>query len=139
MRADDAIKYAAAKLAHCTDWACDSIGGSMCDVDHSVETDAIGEAVGELYCLAAEFGDPKTYSNGRIVQSRIWIVENELTTEVVWHPLPDGEGPQTWRGELSSGHPDLPSPGRYEVPTDPVTQQVFVKVFRDAGAVVPDA
>lgn len=46
--------------------------------------------------------------------------------------LPFGE-PRSWRGTLSSGDPDIPSPGIFEVSTDPSTQQIHTRVIRIAG------
>lgn len=130
MRADDALKYAAAKLASCTDWATDSIAGSMCaSGGHEDETDAISEMTTEVVRLAALFGNPLRYSDGRMVKSGAWI-DNGMRTEHVWHPDPVQEEPQSWRGHLHSGHPDVPSPGIYEVSTEPSTQDLHVRVVR---------
>ena len=57
MRADDALKYAAAQLRAQTDWALDSIGGSLCET-HEDELDALHNAIAEVSELAEQLGDP---------------------------------------------------------------------------------
>lgn len=98
MRADDALKYAAARLRARTDWALDSISGSTCDHHgHEDELNAISDGIKEVAALASQFGDPLRYSDGRIVQSSKWIDEG-LSTGHVWHPVPELEEIQSHRG-----------------------------------------
>jgi len=132
MRADDALKYAAARLRAYTDWALDSIGGSMCDHHgHEDESNAISDGIRDVSNLASQFGDPLRYSDGRIVQSSKQI-DNGLSIGHVWHPVPELEEIQSHRGNLLSGDPDVPSPGIYEVTTYPDTQEIHVRVVRTA-------
>lgn len=129
IRADDALKYAAAQLTSCTDWACDSIAGSLCDHGgHEDELDAINATAAFIQGLAARFGDPNRYSDGRHVKSQKEVVEG-LRTEHIWEPNPYAEEPSSWRGNLHSGHPDIPSPGVYEVSTSPFTQELHIRVL----------
>ena len=127
----DALKYAAALLKSRTDWACDSIGGSMCGGHHDTELDAVTDAVTDVLGLAAQFGDPRVYSDGRLVESGAWI-QNGLYTSHVWHPDPTAESPQSWRSHLPSGDPDIASPGCYEVTLTPATQDIHIRVVRVA-------
>jgi hypothetical protein len=137
MRAEDALKYAAAILTKRTGWACEAIGTSEeCgtsemygDDVHGDELTAISAAVDEIRALAARFGDPRRYSDGRPIGTYAEIVPG-FHTEHIWLPNPAEEKPRSWRDELPSFDPDLPSPGRYEVSTDPATQQVHVRVMR---------
>lgn len=132
MRADDALKYAAALLKSRTDWTLDGIGGSMCDQGgHELELDAIAHVVDDIRQLAAQFGDLNRYSDGRLVKSNKEI-ERGLTTEHIWHPVAELEDVCSHRGSLLSGHPDVPSPGVYEVTTYPQTQDIHVRVVRTA-------
>lgn len=133
MRADDALKYAAAMLQSCTDWALDSIGGSLCEANdgHDDELDAVHEAVARVAKLADQFGDLNRYSNGRVVKSHKRIADG-LVTSHVWHPDSSQEKSESWRGNLLSGDPDVPSPGIYEVTTYPATQEIHVRVVRTA-------
>ena len=128
VRADDAIKYAAALLQQRLAWTTDTIGGSDCDVDHETELDAILEACTEIQALAAQYGSPHRYSDGRLVVSHAEI-QPGLTTEHVWQPDPAQEQARSWRGNLPSD-PDVPPPGIYEVTTTPQTQDVHVRVVR---------
>lgn len=132
MRADDALKYAAAILEDRARWALDSIGGSCCDdqTGHELESDSIFEITEDIVKLASQFGDPNRYSDGRSVRSSTWIEKDSLSTGHVWHPDPAQERPASWRGHLLSGDPDTPSPGIYEVTTNPVTQDIHVRVVR---------
>ena len=130
MNGTDAIKFIAARLAERTDWAIDSIGGSGCDHDHDDELNALMDAVAEVRTFAAEFaGDPHHYSDGRLVRSHTMITDN-LGTSVVWHPLVDRDQPRSWRAALPADEQDAPSPGLYEVETDPTTQTITVRVVR---------
>jgi hypothetical protein len=131
IQASDALKYAAALLKSRTDWTCDSIGGSMCDGDHELELDALDDTVKEILALAALFGSRRRYSDGRRVESTVEI-EQGLVTSHIWQPDPGVEQPQSHRGHLLSGDPDIPSPGIYEVTTNPATQELHVQVVRMA-------
>lgn len=132
MRADDALKYAAALLDSRTGWALDAIGGSMCDYGgHEDELDAIHDAVREVMRIASLAGNPRHYSDGRVIQSSKEI-EYGFVTSHVWHPDPSFEEVSSHRGPLPSGDPDLPSPGVYEVTTYPSTQDIHVRVVRTA-------
>jgi hypothetical protein len=131
--AADALKYAAAILNSTTGWALDSIcscpSDTSMDIGHEAEVEAIGGVVGEIKELAAQFGDPRRYSDGRRVKSSAEI-ERGFVTEHVWHPDPTAEQPSSHRGCLSSGDSDVPSPGVYEVSTHPATQEIHVRVVR---------
>jgi hypothetical protein len=129
IRPDDALKYAAAILKSRTDWCCDSIGGSLCNGDHETELDALDDTVREVLALAASFGSRRRYSDGRLVESSVEI-EQGLVTSHIWYPDPGAEEPRSHRGHLLSGDPDIPSPGIYEVTTDPATQDLHVRVVR---------
>lgn len=133
MRADDALKYAAAVLHARTDWVLDAIGGSLCEgaAGHETELDAVADIVAEINGLASEFGDRGTYSDGRKVKSGAWIDDDHIRTEHVWHPDPAQEKPQSWRGNLLHD-PGTPCPGIYEVTTYPATQEIHVRVVRTA-------
>lgn len=132
MRADDALKYAAAMLRSCTDWALDSIGGSTCDQDgHETELDAVYDTVSLVVSLANTFGDRRVYSDGRRVESTKEIAPGFVTSHV-WEPDATAEESKSHRGNLPSGDPDAPSPGIYEVTTYPLTQEIHVRVVRTA-------
>lgn len=128
----DAFKYAAAQLEYTTSWALDSIGGSCCEAGHDDELDALHDAIREVRNLAARLPDPLHYSDGRVVRTHTWIVQDELSTEHIWHPEISEEKATSYRGDLPSGDPDLPSPGLYEVATNPEDQSVHVRVVRTA-------
>ncbi|BCI55009.1 hypothetical protein NIIDNTM18_42870 [Mycolicibacterium litorale] len=130
MRADDALKYAAAILKQRISWTTDEIGGSMCDTDHELQLDAISEIVRDIEALAARFGDVNHYSDGRAVKSGAWI-EDGAYTEEIWHPVVSEDSTRSWRGHLMSD-PEVPCPGIYEVTTDPATQEIHVRVVRIA-------
>jgi hypothetical protein len=128
-KATDVLKYAAAILRERTDWTTDAIGGSECDEDHETELDAIDAIGKEITSLAAQFGDLHHYSDGRRVKSSKEI-QLGLTTSHVWHYDPQQEERRSWRGNLPSGDPDVPSPGIYEVTIDPECQEIHVRVAR---------
>lgn len=132
MRADDALKYAAALLHARADWVVDSIAGSLCEGadGHEAELDAIADISAEIDRLAADFGNRLVYSDGRVVKSGTWI-DNVVYTEHIWHPDATQEESRSWRGRLISD-PGVPSPGLYEVTTYPVTQEIHIRVVRTA-------
>jgi hypothetical protein len=129
--ASDALKYAAALLKERICWTTDMIAGSGCDHDgHERETDALNDIGDDILALATRFGDPRRYSTGRLVWTSTEIVGGVVHSHV-WHPDPAAEGPRSWRGHLPSD-PGVPSPGLYEVSTDPATQEIHVRVVRSA-------
>ena len=132
--AEDALKYAVALVRERVGWTTDAIAGSCCDQSHEIETDAIWDLRDELAQLTAPFGDPNRYSDGRAVySSREVDAECGLVTGHIWHPDAGAEEPRSWRGNLHSGYPDVPSPGIFEVSTDPLTQSIHVRVVRVAS------
>lgn len=132
----DALKYAAALLRQRMEWTGDAIAGSMCDGDHDIECNAILDTSIEISQLAAAFGDPRVYSDGRAVMSRVEI-QRGLVTEHVWHPDPNHEESRSWSDSLPSD-PDVPSPGVYAVSTHPATQVIDVRVVRVADDETPE-
>ncbi|MCH9729156.1 MAG: hypothetical protein K0U84_05660 [Actinomycetia bacterium] len=128
--AADYLKYAAAILRQRIDWTTDAIGGSDCTIDHVRELDAIDDTLIEITYLAAQFGDPHHYADGRRVKTATEI-EHGVVTEHVWHPDITAEEPRSWRGTLRHD-PDQPCPGLYEVSTTPATQELHVRVVRTA-------
>ncbi|XTP37163.1 hypothetical protein ACORG1_13485 [Mycobacterium sp. TJFP1] len=124
----DALKYAAALLTQRANWTTDSISGADCTGDHEPELDAIDETAREICALAAQFGDPRRYSDGRMVKSAREI-EPGVVTEHVWHPDPAAEKPLSWRGTLRHD-PGEPCPGIYEVSLTPATQEIHVCTVR---------
>jgi hypothetical protein len=126
--AADALKYAAAILEERTDWTDQVIGGAECGEEHETPLDAILAVRDEIASLAAHFGDPSRYSDGRLVKSRKEI-QRGLIFEHVWHPDPTQEEPHSRRDNLPSD-PDVPPPGIYEITTDPEMQEIHVRVAR---------
>lgn len=126
----DALKYVAAKVRERIEWTGDDISGSDCGHGHEIPLDALNDLIPDVASLAALFGDPETYSDGRKVKS--WAeIEPGVVTANVWHPNPAAEEPRSWRGPLMHD-PGTPSPGVYEVTTNPATQEIHVRVVRSA-------
>lgn len=126
--ATDALKYGAALLQQRTEWTTDSISGADCNADHDPEVGLIEATAAEIIRLAARFGDPRRYSDGRLVKSTREI-EPGFITEHVWHPDPTAEEPRSWRGTLRHD-PDEPCPGLYEVSLTPATQEIHIRTVR---------
>ena len=125
----DALKYAATLLRSRADWIIDEIGGAMCENEmHETPLDVLDDLVGQIGALAAAFGDPRRYSDGRHVTTRAEI-ENNFSTEHIWHPDPNFEQPRSWTGHLLSD-PGTKCRGIFEVRTDPATQEIQVEVVR---------
>lgn len=129
-RAKDALKYAAAMLRCRVEAATDSITGADFGGEHADACDVINGTIGEVREMAAQFGHPHNYSDGRRVTTTVEI-ERGFHTEHVWHPDASQETPQSWGGTLPSGS-GLLYPGSFVVQTDPVTQTVHVTVARTA-------
>jgi hypothetical protein len=128
IRADDALKYAAAKLENSTDWTLDVIGD--CVNSHDIEVNGILDIRDYIKKLAALFGHPNLYSDGRVVKS-FKEIQYGLTTGRVWHPDPAQDKVTSWRGTLPSD-PGVPSPGVYEVTCYPDSQEIHIRVVRNA-------
>lgn len=128
MRADDALKYVAAVAAVRINVALKGIRGSdVCD-GHEGEGDEIWNVVKDIQQQAAKFGDTTRYSDGRSVFTAANI-DNYTAVLYIWTPDAAEESPRSWTGTLLSD-PGAPSPGVYEVSTDPTTQQLHVRVVR---------
>jgi hypothetical protein len=131
IRADDALKYAAARLAECTDWTLDAIGD--CENVHEMEIDELFNVRDAVQVLAALYGlHPNLYSDGRVVKS-VKEIQYGLTTGRVWHPDPNLDTVTSWRGVLPSD-PGVPSPGIYEVTCYPHSQEIHVRVVRGVAS-----
>lgn len=130
----DALKYAAALLHQRHDWITDSIASQCCQyengeyIDHESELEALTDTDREIRQLAALFGDPHRYSDGRVVRT-VREIEPGVVTEHIWEPDPAAEQPRSWRGPLRHD-PDEPSPGLFEVETDPIAQEIRVRTVR---------
>lgn len=131
VRADDALKYAAAILKDRIGWTTEAIACSEeCGDDvHENELAAISDVVRQIRALAARFGDPHRYSDGRQIETYVNITRG-LSYGHIWHPDSAEEKPGSQSGEVPSGDPDLPSPGRWEIKTDPSTQKIYGRVVR---------
>lgn len=135
--AEDALKYAAAILTERISWTTEAIGcseecghGEQCGDDvHRDELEAIDAVVREIRSFAARFGDSRRYSDGRMIIAHAEIVRG-FVAEHIWHPSPAEEQPQTRGGEVPSFDPNRPSPGRYQVSSEPATQTLHVRVMR---------
>jgi hypothetical protein len=90
---------------------------------------AATDVVIEIRELASQkYGNLMTYSDGRRVEQYAEI-QLGLVTHHIWHPDAAAEEPRSWRCSLPSD-PDVPSPGVYEVTTDPQRQDIHVRVVR---------
>ncbi|MDP7735137.1 hypothetical protein [Mycobacterium paragordonae] len=138
--AADWLKYRAAECASRTNAITDAICAVLSDVKMDGETEeGLDELLRELDDLAAEnraaaarFGDPNKYSDGRVVESFTPITPG-MSQGVTWHPDPAAHRPTHWIGDLLSD-PGMPSPGRYEVTLDAISQRIDVRVIRNADA-----
>jgi hypothetical protein len=100
MRADDALKYAAALLKDRTDWTLEQISYCDCGDDHETTIEAIVAVVDEVRALAARFGDPCRYSDGRPIEtsSAEIIPTYGAPQSHIWHRGPRaGEVPELAR------------------------------------------
>lgn len=127
--AADYLKYAAALVRQTTDWTTDSIAAAGCDgVDHEFEVDEIADTARRVHQLAAQFGDPNRYSDGRRVKTT-QDIEDGVLTERVWHADPAQDSVTSWRGHLRHD-PGESSPGLYEVTCHPESQDIHIRVVR---------
>lgn len=137
VRADDALKYAAATLADAWSFASEAIGCAECgaadEFGDDVHADALAimrSVVAEIRDLAARLGDPHHYSDSRRVSTSARIM-NGFHAGHIWHPSAAEEQPQRFRGALPSFDDDSDvSSGRYEYDTDPATQTITTRVVR---------
>jgi hypothetical protein len=127
LRADDALKYVVAYFAQQADWIVDSVGGAGCRsedgdarIDHTNEMDCLEHMVKKFRAMAARYGPPGAYSDGRRVVSHAEIGPY-MVTEHVWHPIAAAEEPEQWSSPMPHD-PHEPSAGIYSVTTDPATQ-----------------
>ncbi|AFM19465.1 hypothetical protein Mycch_4767 [Mycolicibacterium chubuense NBB4] len=126
IRADDALKYAAAKLRASLDAESD---------EPDDEWMAAGSAAGAANAMRAVLavldralcGDRTRYSDGRFVESTAEFLPagNGIvhSAQHVWHPDPAGEEPAS-SGAALPDDPDGQSLGFFQVMTEPATQQL---------------
>lgn len=125
---EDRIKHAAAEADSASDWALSEIGD--CDGERDLAVDVLCEALAKLLAAVHQLDNRHRYSDGRAIVSRVEIVDG-LVAQHIWKP--DGEEPTKWRSDLPSFDPDVPSPGKYEVTTDPATQGIHVRILGGAA------
>lgn len=123
MTVEDQIKYAAACADVTCEWALTECGD--CENEHDTAVNAISDALLELLSAVHRLPDRHRYSDGRVIVSRV-EVEYGLIAQHIWKP--GNEDPQSWRSDLPHD-PGTPPRGKYEVTTDPVTQQMHVRVL----------
>lgn len=110
VRLDDAAKYFAARLR-------ERLGDSAPEVRAAID-------------MAAGFGDPDRYSDGRFVESTVDITPaGNGTVHYVWFPDPTAEQPTASVAELADDADGLPR-GWFEVSTDPTTQTLRAVLVR---------
>ncbi|PND57694.1 hypothetical protein CRM90_12005 [Mycobacterium sp. ENV421] len=134
LRADDALKYAAAVLADHWSWVSESIScseecGSAEEYGDDVHRHALAamrSVVDEIRDLASRVGDMHRYADGRRVSTCVEL-SHGLSFGHIWHPKVVEEEPRHQGGELPSD-PGVPSPGRWEVQTDPATQKIYGRI-----------
>ncbi|ODR06422.1 hypothetical protein BHQ21_11575 [Mycobacterium sherrisii] len=133
VRADDALRYAAAKLRALLD-------GEPCQPDDeadewmAVESGAAAAQTARAVLAVLDqalTGDPTRYSDGRLVESTADCVPagSGITAHHVWHPDPAGEEPAS-SGAALPDDPDGQSLGFFEVLTEPATQQLRAYLIR---------
>ncbi|ULE32584.1 hypothetical protein [Mycobacterium sp. IDR2000157661] len=114
VRADDALKYAAAILRS---WTTDDDG-------------AVPPPVNNVADLAALFGDTGRYSDGRRIESTADITPAGTgTVSHIWQPDPAAEQPIS-DGTALPDDPDGRSLGFFQVMTDPTTQTIRAYLVR---------
>jgi hypothetical protein len=114
VRADDALKYAAAILKRKT----------------ADEDDVVPPRLNVVLDLAAQFGDTGRYSDGRLVESTAEITPAGTgTVHYVWQPDPTAEQPLSF-GTALADDPDGRSLGFFQVMTDPATQELRAYLVR---------
>mgnify|MGYP000863836789 FL=1 len=129
--AEDALKYAAAlardKIAR-TIGRLDAdfeLAGRSFSEDHSLEVAGLDRLIASLHRLAADHGDIDTYSDGRQVTSRKELSEG-VVIEHIWDPDPTYE--EQWSSLLSPVGEWTPTIAFCSVSTDPVTQELNVRL-----------
>lgn len=136
----DALRYVAALLKYHNDWIHDAIAGAgcmsehdpTCCIDHDPELDTLDQLVDEIAELTAQYGPTDRYTDGRRVKTTARIQAQGMYTEHVWHPDATAETPDSWGGPLPHD-PDTPSPGLYQVDTNPLTQDLHTCVITPLG------
>lgn len=128
----DTLRHVHAQTNETLGHVIDTLGEILDDRDEYLITalDKIRDELREA--LMRHTWQPHAYDDGRAVSTRFDIANGAFMVHV-WHPDPSVETPATNYGPLSPGGPDLPSPGIYEWATDPVTQEVTVRVARFAN------
>ena len=133
IRADDAVKFVAAKIRS---WMDD-------DEDESAVGDgSTWRPIGQLAAAnvravldvldRAQFGDMDRYSDGRHVESTADFLpagNGVNSAHHVWHPDPAAEKPGSCGGALPDG-PDGRSLGFFQVTTEPATQELRAYLVR---------
>lgn len=129
VRADDALRYAAAKLRLLLD---DEPGPPDDEADEWMAVESGAAAAQTARAVLAVLdraldGDRTRYSDGRLVESTADFLPpgNGIvhTAHHVWHPDPAGEEPAS-SGAALPDDPNGRSLGFFQVMTDPATQQL---------------
>jgi hypothetical protein len=126
--AGDSLKYLCAIVRQRIACATDAIASDGCDGDHDDALAEIRAIIREVDRLAAPFGDPHVYSDGRQVETTVQIEPYSHLTHT-WHPDPTAEKARSYGGSLLYD-PDTECPGFFQVATDPATQTIDIAVIR---------
>lgn len=141
LRADDALKYAAAKARQIGTWAIEVVQSIPCataevgeipfQCEHADTVDAIEENMKLVELLAARIGNPDRYSDGRSVTSEVQIDSEPTVFQVyIWHPEPSSERPMEWSEPGRGFGPGAQESTMLVFSTDPMTQTFEVEVWR---------
>lgn len=131
IRADDALRYAAAKLRSWLDAESDRPDDEADEWVAGGSAEAAAEATRAVLAVLdrALYGDRDHYADGRRVESTAECVPagNGIVHSAhhVWHPDPAAEEPASCGAALPDD-PDGRSLGFFEVMTDPSTQSLRV-------------
>lgn len=127
VRADDALRYAAAKLRSLLDAESDQQDDQADEWVAGGSAEAAAESARVVLAVLdrALCGDRAHYSDGRRVESTAECVPagNGISAHHVWHPDPAAEEPVSCGAALPDD-PDGRSLGFFQVMTDPATQQL---------------
>ena len=129
--ATDMLIYAALGVVDCHSWVIDVLSDyGVCD-EHEIETDALGDALGDLHRATYEFTH---YSDGRPIRATE-MVDNHVCISHVFAAVVENRGERLLFTDRRPHDPGTPDRGHYRVYSNDAAATLRVELYGPLEAI----